>query len=106
MIWAWQVCNLPINEAANQLDIGVTVLKKYCRKFDIPRWPYRILSSLKKLIVSMEDTQQQSASLNVSFSPIRRSSRHLPDYSWCLSIYQPQTLLVFLCVVGIVAAKS
>lgn len=28
-----EVYHLPINEAANSLGIGVTVLKKYCRKF-------------------------------------------------------------------------
>ncbi len=44
---------LPINEAARKLDIGVTVLKKYCRKFAIRRWPYRKLESLYKLVESI-----------------------------------------------------
>jgi hypothetical protein len=30
-----QVYHLPINEAAAQLQIGVTVLKKYCRRFKV-----------------------------------------------------------------------
>ena len=41
-----QVYEKPINEAAKELEIGVTVLKKYCRKFDIQRWPYRKLKSV------------------------------------------------------------
>lgn len=50
-----QVYHLPISEAAEGLDIGVTVLKKYCRKFKVPRWPFRKLKSMEKLIVSVED---------------------------------------------------
>lgn len=49
-----QVYHLPINEAAAALNIGVTVLKKYCRKFRVPRWPYRKLQSMAKLIESFE----------------------------------------------------
>ena len=49
-----QVYHLPINEAAAALNIGVTVLKKYCRKFRVPRWPYRKLQSMGKLIESFQ----------------------------------------------------
>jgi hypothetical protein len=30
-----QVYHLPIHEAAQSLGVGVTVLKKYCRRFDV-----------------------------------------------------------------------
>jgi hypothetical protein len=40
----------PINAAAAKLGVGVTVLKKYCRRFSIARWPYRKRQSLAKLI--------------------------------------------------------
>lgn len=50
-----EVYHLPINEAADQLGIGVTVLKKYCRRFNIDRWPYRKLKSMDKLIQSVEE---------------------------------------------------
>ena len=36
--------------------MGVTVLKKYCRKFHIHRWPFRKLNSMSKLIGSVEGT--------------------------------------------------
>ena len=51
-----QVYHLPINEAASQLGIGVTVLKKYCRKFVIGRWPYRKLKSMEKLVHCVKET--------------------------------------------------
>lgn len=60
---------MPINDAAKELGIGVTVcvcflwvagnpllqvLKKYCRKYGVKRWPYRKLKSMDKLIASVE----------------------------------------------------
>jgi hypothetical protein len=49
-----QVFNLPIEEAAKHLGIGQTMLKHYCRKFGIPRWPYRKRQSVVQLISSIE----------------------------------------------------
>lgn len=48
------VFHLPISEAAHALGVGVTVLKKQCRRINIPRWPYRKLASVEKLIESVE----------------------------------------------------
>lgn len=42
--------DLPIVEAARNLKIGLTVLKKKCREFGIPRWPHRKIKSLDTLI--------------------------------------------------------
>ena len=41
---------MPIEQAAMELDMGVTSLKKRCRKVGIGRWPYRKLMSLQTLI--------------------------------------------------------
>jgi hypothetical protein len=41
------VYELPITMAARELNIGVTVLKKYCRKLQIMRWPHRKLMSVR-----------------------------------------------------------
>jgi hypothetical protein len=49
-----QVYDLPITKAATELNTGVTVLKKYCRKFNIQRWPYRKRKSMRKLIETVE----------------------------------------------------
>jgi hypothetical protein len=48
------VYHVPINEAAKKLDIGVTLLKRLCRQHQIGRWPYRKLSSIQKLVMSVE----------------------------------------------------
>jgi RWP-RK domain len=48
------VFHLPINDAAAALDMGVTVLKKLCRDRQINRWPFRKLSSVDKLIESVQ----------------------------------------------------
>lgn len=52
--------HLPIEEAARELNIGQTMLKHYCRKFGIPRWPYRKRQSVVQLINSIEEYAQAS----------------------------------------------
>jgi hypothetical protein len=63
--------SVPIKQAAQELNVGVTVLKRQCRKLGVTRWPYRKLKSLDKLI----DNVQVSASLALalassSFPPV------------------------------------
>lgn len=41
-------------EASKVLGIGLTVLKRICRKFGVKRWPYRKLKSLDRLINNVE----------------------------------------------------
>lgn len=48
--------HLPISKAAKELGMGVTVMKKYCRKFGINRWPFRKLNSMTKLISSVQQS--------------------------------------------------
>lgn len=50
-----QLFHLPIEEAAKALNIGQTMLKHYCRKFGIPRWPFRKRQSITQLIGSIEE---------------------------------------------------
>lgn len=52
-----QYFHLPISEVAKELGVCATVLKKLCRKHGIPRWPYRKIKSLNKLITSLEETK-------------------------------------------------
>ncbi|CAM0944201.1 unnamed protein product [Alopecurus aequalis] len=44
-----------INQAARELNVGQTVLKKRCRELGIRRWPNRKLSSLHKLIDDVKE---------------------------------------------------
>ena len=50
--------HLPINEAAKEMDICTSVLKKICRKQGIKRWPHRKFKSLDRLISSLDDKEQ------------------------------------------------
>lgn len=41
---------VPITEAAKEMNVGLTLLKRRCRELNIMRWPHRKLKSLKLLI--------------------------------------------------------
>eukprot|EP01116_Phalansterium_solitarium_P013355 TRINITY_DN3072_c0_g2_i1.p1 TRINITY_DN3072_c0_g2~~TRINITY_DN3072_c0_g2_i1.p1 ORF type:complete len:297 (+),score=57.83 TRINITY_DN3072_c0_g2_i1:123-893(+) len=47
---------MPINQVAKELGICATILKKICRRNEIPRWPHRKLKSLEKTIAGLEAT--------------------------------------------------
>jgi len=49
-----QYFHLPIREASKTLKIGVSILKRKCRKYGIPRWPHRKIKSLESLINDLE----------------------------------------------------
>ncbi|KAI5011653.1 protein RKD5-like [Hordeum vulgare subsp. vulgare] len=49
-----QYFHLPIREASRSLKIGLSILKKKCREYGIPRWPHRKLKSLDALINDLE----------------------------------------------------
>ncbi|KAL6752034.1 RWP-RK domain-containing protein [Haematococcus lacustris] len=63
-----EVYHLPIQEAAQHLRMGVTVLKKYCRSFKVERWPFRKLQSLDKLIQSVQEQQAMEPSIDLTFT--------------------------------------
>ncbi|KAJ8764865.1 hypothetical protein K2173_010330 [Erythroxylum novogranatense] len=47
--------DLPIVEASRNLKVGLTVLKRKCREFGIPRWPHRKIKSLNSLIDNLQE---------------------------------------------------
>lgn len=49
-----QYFHLPIREASSTLKIGVSILKRKCRQYEIPRWPHRKIKSLDSLIHDLE----------------------------------------------------
>jgi len=69
-----RVFHLPIQAAADSLNMGQTWLKKICRDFAIERWPYRKLQSLDHLIRSVEE---QSISDPVGANDIIRELRQI-----------------------------
>ena len=55
--WAQELSSyfhLPSEMACRELGIGLTVLKRQCRKFGIKRWPFRKLKSLDRLISNVQ----------------------------------------------------
>lgn len=46
--------HMPITQASKELKVGLTVLKKRCREFGIPRWPHRKMKSLNSLIQNIQ----------------------------------------------------
>lgn len=45
---------MPIMQAARELNVGLTLLKKRCRELGIPRWPHRKMKSLQSLIDNVQ----------------------------------------------------
>ncbi|XP_074567102.1 protein RKD2-like [Curcuma longa] len=46
--------HLPITEAAKELRICPTALKKVCRRHGLPRWPFRKVRSLEREILNLQ----------------------------------------------------
>eukprot|EP00240_Pyramimonas_obovata_P016288 CAMPEP_0118927046 /NCGR_PEP_ID=MMETSP1169-20130426/4615_1 /TAXON_ID=36882 /ORGANISM="Pyramimonas obovata, Strain CCMP722" /LENGTH=271 /DNA_ID=CAMNT_0006868737 /DNA_START=206 /DNA_END=1018 /DNA_ORIENTATION=- len=69
-----QYFHLPINDAAKELGICLTVLKKICRRNGLKRWPHRKLKSIDKILVSMDavallrETNESNDLLNTTTS--------------------------------------
>lgn len=47
--------HVPLNIAAQQLSVSLTMLKKLCRAYGVKRWPHRQVSSLDKTITRLEE---------------------------------------------------
>lgn len=45
---------MPITQAAKEMNVGLTILKKRCRELGIPRWPHRKMKSLRSLIRNVQ----------------------------------------------------
>ena len=46
--------NVPFQEAAKKLDVGLSVMKRVCRTLGLARWPYRTRASLLNVIATTE----------------------------------------------------
>ncbi|XP_020255495.1 protein RKD1-like isoform X1 [Asparagus officinalis] len=50
---------MPITQAARELHVGLTLLKKKCRELGIPRWPHRKMKSLQALIKNVQELERE-----------------------------------------------
>ncbi|KAM4118609.1 hypothetical protein ACB094_02G216100 [Castanea mollissima] len=70
--------DLPIVEASRNLKVGLTVLKRKCREFGIPRWPHRKIKSLDSLIHDLqEETQRQQQKDKVAAMAVAKRQKML-----------------------------
>ncbi|KAL4585195.1 hypothetical protein LXL04_009810 [Taraxacum kok-saghyz] len=51
---------MPITQAAKELNVGITLLKKRCRELGILRWPHRKLMSLQNVINNVQELGKSS----------------------------------------------
>jgi hypothetical protein len=51
---------MPITQAARELNVGLTHLKKRCRELGIRRWPHRKLMSLQTLINNIQVLEKET----------------------------------------------
>ncbi|KAE9597914.1 hypothetical protein Lal_00029578 [Lupinus albus] len=70
--------DVPIVEASRNLNVGLTVLKRKCREFGIPRWPHRKIKSLDSLIHDLqEEAKQHEPECEVAASAVAERKRML-----------------------------
>ena len=50
---------LPISQAAKELNIGLTLLKKKCRELGIPRWPHHQMKSMQTLVWNVQELERE-----------------------------------------------
>ncbi|XP_010428433.1 PREDICTED: protein RKD2 [Camelina sativa] len=78
---------MPITQAAIELNVGLTLLKRRCRELGIRRWPHRKLMSLKTLIRNVKELQKMEGEENAGklqnalemLEKEKRTIEELPD---------------------------
>ena len=56
--------SLSLEDAAKEMNIGVTALKKMSRNHGIKRWPHRKLNSITKLIEELKQLESSCGTIN------------------------------------------
>lgn len=73
--------HLTINDAANQLSVCPTMLKKTCRQNGVDRWPYRKIKSIDSLIESLQklidDNKGEAPKLNMDMDDLLQKRKFL-----------------------------
>ena len=77
--------NMTSEEACKKLGIGLTILKRHCRKFGISRWPYRKYKSLSRLIKHVSTCETSVPLLNVRVDDLK-NQKELMEAGKCLHL--------------------
>ncbi|KAL0416622.1 UNVERIFIED_CONTAM: protein RKD1 [Sesamum latifolium] len=70
---------MPITEAARELNVGLTLLKKRCRELGIRRWPHRKLISLQTLIKNIKEGEGNSKESIANLEKEKKQVEEVPD---------------------------
>ncbi|XP_065050237.1 protein RKD5-like [Musa acuminata AAA Group] len=78
--------DLPITEASKYLRVGLTVLKRKCREFGIPRWPHRKIKSLDNLIQNLQEEvhRQEKENKSAAMKAVIKRQRMLEGEKECI----------------------
>lgn len=76
-----QYFHLPTEKACQKLGVGLTILKRICRRFGLPRWPYKKPSKLAYSATPSTYTGpvQQSNNYNDPAGAMAANRHHLAD---------------------------
>ena len=72
-----------MQDAAKQLNVGVTTLKKICRIAEVTRWPFRKRTSIERLIertkhfVEEDDEQQGKGQKSAALQTLQEEKEDL-----------------------------
>lgn len=66
--------HLPSEEAAREIKVCSTVIKKICRKSDVKRWPHRKVKKIRKKISTLREFLNRS---NISAEQRARAEQEL-----------------------------
>ncbi|MBA0773051.1 hypothetical protein Gotri_008353 [Gossypium trilobum] len=73
---------MPIIQAAKELNVGLTLLKKRCRELGIRRWPHRKLTSLRTLINNvqeLEEGEERESNVREAIEVLERERKMLEE---------------------------
>eukprot|EP01129_Flabellula_baltica_P011702 TRINITY_DN5176_c0_g2_i1.p1 TRINITY_DN5176_c0_g2~~TRINITY_DN5176_c0_g2_i1.p1 ORF type:complete len:188 (-),score=39.62 TRINITY_DN5176_c0_g2_i1:27-557(-) len=73
----------PIAEAAKLIGVCATVLKKKCRDLGIPRWPYRKITSIDRMINTLEGslkTHPNARILHIELITLKAHRQYIIDH--------------------------
>jgi AraC-like DNA-binding protein len=75
-----QYFDLPISQAAQLLGISETYLKRQCRVYNINRWPYRRIASLKARMQLLQDREERKPKEEQEMEDILSEIEHVMKY--------------------------
>ncbi|CAM0944199.1 unnamed protein product [Alopecurus aequalis] len=84
---------MPMKQAGEELNVGVTHLKRKCRELGIPRWPHRKVKSLETLIKNAQELGKP----NIEVEKVQRKKLLIEERPGHVELDQEMKLLRQAC---------